>query len=257
MPTTPRRLLLLALALGAPALLVAAQDPRPAPATEDPPKPRVRVPIYANVACPIMGKPISTRLHVDTPMGRFWVCCKGCDEDILLFVEDAHRTAYPNVERLENETCPVSRKPIPEEEAPRLVLQGFDLALCCEGCIPKAREDSQVLLARLNEPELVDLGNGTCPVSGEPVDPRTFAVIDTTIVRLARPRLVTAVEDEPDKVLERARELRAEELERERKEREQQDGPAGGDSGDSRDGASREGASRDGDSRHRGAEGGR
>src|SRR5690606_20401712 len=55
-----------------------AQD---APAVEEPAPPRVRVPAYPNVACPIMGKPISARLFVDTELGRFWVCCKGCDED--------------------------------------------------------------------------------------------------------------------------------------------------------------------------------
>lgn len=212
--------LLLALGLSMSAATLA---PRAA-SLEDPPLPRVRVPIYPNVACPIMGKPISTRLFVDTELGRFWVCCKGCDEDVLAHLEDAHRTAYPVVEKLQNRTCPVSGKPVPEQDAPRVVLQGFEFAVCCKGCVAKAREDSQVVLARLREPNLVDLGNRTCPVGGGPVDPRTFVVIDTTIVRLAHPRSVAAVEKDPDAVLAKARELRARELEAERLEREKQAG---------------------------------
>jgi hypothetical protein len=212
------RVLFLFLAPGIPALISAA--PSADLSYEDPVQPRVRVPIYPNVSCPIMGKPISTRLTVDTDMGRFWVCCKGCDEDILRFVEDAHRTAYPVVKRLANETCPVSGKPIPQEDQTRLVLQGFDFAVCCAACIPAARADSQVILARLNEPGLIDLGNRTCPVSGDAVDLRAFVVIDKTIVRLAHARSVAQVEKEPDKVLAAARKLRAEELEREREEAE-------------------------------------
>lgn len=210
------RLSFLALAL---AVSAAAFAPR-GPASEDPPVPRVRVPIYPNVACPIMGKPISTRLFVDTELGRFWVCCKGCDEDVLAHLEDAHRTAYPVVEKVANRVCPVSGKPVPEKDAPRVVLQGFDFALCCKACVAKAREDSQVVLARLREPQLTDLANRTCPVTAEPVDPRAFVVIDTTIVRLAHPRSVAAAEKEPDAVLDKARKLRAQELEAERLERE-------------------------------------
>lgn len=217
MPKSILEILLLSIALAAPALALPFQQPA---AEDPPPPPRVRVPIYPNVACPIMAKPISTRLFVDTELGRFWVCCKGCDEDILAHVEDAHRTAYPVVKRVDNKICPVSGEPIPKEDAPRLVLQGFDFALCCKACIPKARADSQVVLARLNEPQLVDLGNRTCPVSGEPVDPRTFVVIDATIVRLAQPRSVAAVEERPDAILAKARQIRAQELEAERLERE-------------------------------------
>lgn len=206
----------------------ALQPAQDTPAVEEPAPPRVRVPAYPNVACPIMGKPISTRLFVDTEMGRFWVCCKGCDEDVLLYLADAHRTAYPVIEKVTNTVCPVTGKPIPEKDAPRLVLQGFEFSLCCASCVPKARADSQVVLAKLHEPKLVDLGNRTCPVSNEPVDARAFVVIDTTIVRISSAKHVLAVEEEPDKVLARARELRAEELAREKAAKESEAKEKGG-----------------------------
>jgi hypothetical protein len=208
-----RPLLIALLALALPILLGAAQEPQ-AP-------PRVRVPIYPNQACPIMGKPVSMRLTVDTDLGRIWVCCKGCDEEVLLHLEDAHRTAYPVVKKVENAICPVSRKPVPEEEAPRMVLQAFDFQLCCPVCIPKAREDSQVVLARLNEPALEELGNRSCPLTGEAVDLRSFAVIDGIIVRLASSRLLPEVEALPDEVLKRARAIRERELEEERRREEE------------------------------------
>ena len=52
-----------------------AQESRPANLV-------VSVPTFQNVNCPIMGKPSSTSLFVDTPMGRIYTCCPPCNAKI-------------------------------------------------------------------------------------------------------------------------------------------------------------------------------
>ena len=71
-----------------------AQEKPSAPPSA-PKQPAVSVPIFPNPSCPIMGKPISTKLFTDTEMGRIYVCCKSCFKDVLADVPIAYRTAYP------------------------------------------------------------------------------------------------------------------------------------------------------------------
>lgn len=170
--------------------------------------PTASVPSYPNVACPIMGKPISTKLYTDTALGRMWVCCKSCIKDIQADVAVAHRTAYPTVAKVENKICPVGKKPIGEGSV-RVVLQGFEFSLCCEDCAATARAESQVVLAKLNDEKLADLANSVCPVSGEKSARNVFVVIDGNIVRLSDAKCVAEVEKDPAKVLARAKEIRA------------------------------------------------
>ena len=172
-------------------------------ATETAPEP-VSVPIYPNTTCPIMGKPISTRLWVDTSKGRIWICCKGCNKEILADVESAHGAAYPVVTKLEAKTCPRTGEPI-SEDAPTVVLQGYEVPLCCAACADGLRREAQVALARLLDPGLVDLRNPLCPVTGEAVDANAFCVVDGAIVRLSGPFQVERVKDAPRETLARAR----------------------------------------------------
>lgn len=181
------------------------QDQAPAA----PAGPVVSVPSFPNTTCPIMGKPISSRLWVDTPKGRFWVCCKGCNVEILADVDTAHRAAYPVVKKLALERCPRTGEPLPPE-APTLVLQGFEIPLCCAPCRDDLVRDSQVVLARLQDPELVDLGNPLCPISGEAVRPNAFCVIDGSVVRLSDERRVEDARKAPAETLARARAIVAE-----------------------------------------------
>lgn len=167
----------------------------------------VRVPTYPNVSCPIMGKPISARLFTDTAYGRIWICCKSCIEDIQADVETSYRAAYPTTKRVENELSPVSRKPLPEEERVRVELQGFEFHVLDEREAATAREHAQVVLAKLHEPELVDLENKTCPLADAPTVAHAFVVIEKSIVRLSSPRLREQVEADPGKVLRKAREI--------------------------------------------------
>lgn len=168
--------------------------------------PVVVVPAFPNVSCPIMGKPISQKLFVDTPKGRIWVCCKACNQDVLADPGTAHAASFPKIETVENTLCPVSGEAIPKE-APRVVLQGFDFAVSKKEHVEKAIASSQIVLAKLRDPKLVDVGNRTCPISGEPVSANAFAVVDGSIVRLAREKLVEDVKKEPSKTLAKAREI--------------------------------------------------
>lgn len=170
----------------------------------------VSTPIFPNSTCPIMGKPVSTRLFADTPSGRIYVCCKSCVKDILDDVPIAYRTAYPTDKRIENKLCPISGMEI-TKDSPTVVLQGFSFLVRGAGDVARARENSQIVLARLNDPTLVDLENTICPVSGEPVARNAFVVIDGTIVRLSSAKLVDEIAKDPAKVLKRAREIRGEE----------------------------------------------
>ncbi len=181
--------------------LLAAQDPAPA-------GPQVRVPTFPNSTCPIMGKKVSMPLFVDTDMGRFYLCCKPCVRKVLADVPTAHKTAYPAVETVANEVCPVSGEPIGEQKV-EVVLQGFRFAVCCAGCVAEARQQHQRTLVRLREPALVDVGNKTCPVSGKPTAPNAFAVVGDSIVHLESPRLVAEVEKAPVAVLEKAKKIAA------------------------------------------------
>jgi uncharacterized protein (UPF0212 family) len=168
--------------------------------------PRVDVPISPNATCPIMGKKVSLPLFVDTELGRIWVCCKPCFKKILANVPKAHQTAYPVVQELANKVCPVSGEPIGEHKV-AITLQATRLQLCCAGCADAARANSQVVLAKVNDDQLVDVGNDTCPQSGEPVQKNAFVVIDGNLVHLSSPKLVDDVRKAPAAALAKAREL--------------------------------------------------
>ncbi|HEX6813887.1 MAG TPA: hypothetical protein VF384_19855 [Planctomycetota bacterium] len=182
-------------------LVLPAQDPPAPPAAPLP----VDVPTFANPTCPIMGKKVSMPLFLDTELGRFYVCCKPCYKKIAADLPAAHKTAYPVVQQVENDVCPVSGQPI-GEDALAITLQGFRFKLCCSACVEEARSDSQLTLTKITR-KVVDLGNEKCPVSGKPTAPNAFAVVGETIVRLSSPLLVDEVRKDPATVLEKARSL--------------------------------------------------
>jgi hypothetical protein len=170
----------------------------------------VTTPIFPNPSCPIMGKPVSTKLFAETEKGRIYICCKSCVKDILADVPTAYRTAYPTDKKAENKICPVTGGDI-TKESPTVVLQGFEFFVRAKEDVAKAREHAQIVLTKLHDPKLVDLENKTCPVTGEPTAKNTFVVIEGTIVRLSSPKLLEEVAKDPAKVLRKAKEIRAKE----------------------------------------------
>lgn len=192
------------------AVAAPAQDAKPAP-TPTPPAPAakapvVEVPTFANATCPIMGKKASLPLFVDSDLGRFHVCCKPCFKKVLADVPKAHQTAYPVVEELRNKSCPVTGKPI-GAAAVQVTLQGYRFSVCCDECVGKAQRHSQTTLVKLTRTDVVDVANGYCPVSGEPVVPNAFALVDGALVHLSSPKHVDAVKQAPASMLAKAREL--------------------------------------------------
>lgn len=171
--------------------------------------PSVEVPAAPNASCPIMGKKVSLPLFVDTELGRIWVCCKPCFKKVLADVPKAHQTAYPVVAEVKNTVCPVSGEPI-GKDAVVVTLQAKRFSVCCGGCLDTAKKDAQVVLARLAEPKLVDLGNDVCPVRGTKTAPNAFAVVDGHVVRLADAKAVEDMKKDPAAVLAKAKQLAAE-----------------------------------------------
>ncbi len=165
-----------------------------------PAAPAVSVPMFPNSTCAIMGKAISTRLFVDIEYGRMYVCCKSCNRKIQRDPHNTYKTAYPATKQVGNTVCPVSGKPIPEK-APTILLQGHEIALCCEKCIPDARQNHQLTLVKATDPDVVDVGNTVCPITSEAADPNTIVRIGNEIVRLAAPSAVAAVQKDPVKAL--------------------------------------------------------
>jgi hypothetical protein len=194
-------------ALAAPAL---QGVPPAAPAPTTPAVDAVVVPASPNSTCPIMGKPISTRLFTDTKLGRIYICCKACVKDIQADVEHAYRTAYPTTEKLDNKICPVTGKSLEGEaakKAKRVELQGRDFLVADEAAAASAIQDSQATLAKLADPKLEDLRNTACPVTGDPVGKNVIAVIEGRIVRFASPKAIEDARKDPSKTLARAIEI--------------------------------------------------
>lgn len=180
--------------------LLAAQSPAGEPTAE--------VPAAPNASCPIMGKKVSLPLFVDTELGRIWVCCKPCFKKVLKDVPKAHQTAYPVVEAVANPTCPVSGEPIGEHKV-EITLQQKRFSLCCHGCLETARAESQVVLAKLAEPQLVDVGNDLCPITGTKVTANQFVVIASHVVHLADAKAVDAAKLDARGTLTKAQQLAA------------------------------------------------
>lgn len=164
------------------------------------------VPRQVNSSCPIMGKPISLALYTDTSRGRIWVCCKGCIAQIHEDVELAHRTAFPDERAIANTHCPVTGDEL-KEGAPTVLLQGLRFAVRDTVAAERAVADSQVVIARVLEPNLVVVGNSKCPIDGADVVDNAFVVIDDHIVRLSSEQHVEAASKDPAATLARAREL--------------------------------------------------
>src|SRR5436190_19197617 len=72
----------------------------------------VTLPTFQNVNCPIMGRPSSTALFVDTPLGRIYTCCLPCNAKIRRDPETAHMAAYHKITKLENKHSTITGQTI-------------------------------------------------------------------------------------------------------------------------------------------------
>ncbi len=177
--------------------------PEPTPTKPTAPTVTVTVPTFANPTCPIMGKKVSMPLFVDTDVGRFYVCCKPCYKKILADLPAAHKTAYPVVQAVKNTHCPVSGEAI-GEGAVEVTLQGYRFSVCCAGCVDAARQHSQVTLLKVTQPNVKDVGNATCPVTGTATVPNAFALVDAALVHLSSPKAADELAKDPATALAKA-----------------------------------------------------
>jgi hypothetical protein len=176
-----------------------AQESRPAALA-------VTLPTFQNVNCPIMGKPTSTTLFVDTPMGRIYTCCPPCNAKIRRDPATAHKAAYPKITKLENKTCPITGKAIPAG-APTVVLQGYEFSVCCKDCVQPAQDNSQIVLTKLVYTQVRDLGNTVCPLTGRPAEKNAFVLIGDDLVHLSSTRCFQVVLSAPEETLKKAKHL--------------------------------------------------
>jgi hypothetical protein len=72
-----------------------------------------------------------------------------------------------------------------------------------------AADDAQATLARVFEPELIDVANQLCPVTGEAVAKNTVVIVGKRLIRLSSPKCVETVELEPERIVKKALEIRA------------------------------------------------
>lgn len=180
----------------------AAAKPESKP--EAKPAPALVTPRFPNANCPIMHKPASEALYLDTAEGRIYVCCLPCIDEVRGDVSAAAREAWPATQQVENRLCPVTGKPVPEN-APKLKLQGYEFSLCSQGCVERARQNSQATLARLMTPGLTDLRNERCPLTREPVV-NEVCVIESTLIHLSSSDCLEHIASQPREVLNRAKE---------------------------------------------------
>ena len=100
----------------------------------------VTTPIFSNSTCPIMGKPVSAKLFVETELGRIYMCCKGCTKKILNDASTAYKTAYPTTKKVLNKVCPIKGEKN-DAKSPTVLIQGHEVRVCCKDCIKDFEKD--------------------------------------------------------------------------------------------------------------------
>jgi hypothetical protein len=151
-----------------------------------------------------MGKPASKAMWAETDKGRIYVCCPPCIAKIKADPDRAHAAAFPVVKKAGNAVCPVTGEKV-EADAPKVVLQGYEVGLCCPACVQEAKANAQVTLVKALNPKVKDVGNETCPVTGKPVVANAFCLVGDDLVRLSSPAAVEEVKKDPAKALEAAK----------------------------------------------------
>lgn len=168
----------------------------------------VTVPTYENATCPIMGKPSSKALFTDTDFGRIYVCCPPCMKKIQADAERAAKTAFPVVKQANNTVDPVTGAKIGDKPV-LITLQGYEIALASEASVKPARANAQITITKAINPDVVDIGNQTDPVTGLPVVANAFVLIDRDLVRLSSPAVVEDVRRDPEKARAAAKAIAA------------------------------------------------
>lgn len=170
--------------------------------------PVVTVPTFGNATCPIMGKPTLREKFADTDFGRIYVCCPPCIKKILLDPEKAYKTAYPTTKKVGNTVCPVTGETL-GPNAVTVLLQGYEVGVCGPECVKRAQANAQIVLTKVLDTAVVDIGNRTCPITGQAVADNAFCLIDKDLVHLSSPKAVEDVKKDPEKARQAAKDIAA------------------------------------------------
>jgi hypothetical protein len=172
-----------------------------------------------------MGKPTKADLFVETDHGRVHVCCKMCLKKVEADKEAMYKKAYPTSKPVGNKACPSSGEAL-DKKAATVTIQGYEIGLCCNDCAKPVLENSLILLAKLTNPKVNDVGNTTDPTNGKPVANNSFVLIGDDLVHLSSQDSVEAVKKDPKAALAKAKQAKP----GEKKEAEKKGGPheAGG-----------------------------
>jgi hypothetical protein len=157
-----------------------------------------------------MGKPASKALFTDTDLGRHYVCCMPCVPKIKADPARAMAAAYPVTRKAGNTVDPLTGEKIGER--PFIIwLQGYDIALASEANAKRARANAQIVLVKALNPKVVDVGNGTDPITGKPVVDNLFVLVDNDLIHLSAATSVDQVRRDPEKARKAAKEIAARE----------------------------------------------
>lgn len=165
----------------------------------------VEIPVFPNAMCPIMGKPISTKLFVNTAYGKIYICCKSCTKKILADVDAAHRAAYPVIKKVDNTICPITGNKT-GKDSKKVILQGYEFSVSNDASAAEAQAEPQITLVKITNNRAVDLKNPVCPVTSLPAEKDIFCIVgDSLIMRLSSVECVDVVKKSPAEWLNKAK----------------------------------------------------
>jgi YHS domain-containing protein len=150
-----------------------------------------------NAKCPIGGKKIDGKTFTDFQGVRVHFCCPGCDKKFQkdpasglakLGLKVTKGAKGKPVVDLANAKCPIMGGTAKDNVVKEIA--GVHVHYCCPGCDRKLQQAPAKGLAKLGYryiPAIVDLQNKSCPISGEPVDGKTFVDHDGIRVQVCCP----------------------------------------------------------------------
>ncbi len=179
------------------------QEPRePAASKQEPDARAVTIPFFGNKNCPVSGEAIDRTAVLELEGQPVYFCCKKCvakgkDDPKAMLAK-----AYPadKVVDLKNTMCPVMAEPV-GDATDTVTVMGRKMRLCCDGCAEDVVAHPVAMLARLENPKLVDLENKTCPISEKPAFGKFVAVYQGKMMRLCGDACVEKVRKDPEKAL--------------------------------------------------------
>ena len=126
--------------------------------------------------CPVSGAPIDLTVKTATRDGSVYFCSEGCIQKYRATPRKfagrvaVQRKAAASLPKTQV-NCPVTRKPVDQDIS--IKHQGLELYFCCDGCIPKYKEEPKKYKATLADSYTFQT---ECPVRGGDIDPKVFVV---------------------------------------------------------------------------------